>query len=110
MGNMFLQEAQLQVQVEVGPDMTTDARGRVGDSSRVPSGRLGAAHRSGNLLLVRELPTWSESPQVEMQIRNSAEMQKTKAAGAEEFRSNRRLRSLLSVGANGGENQQSSKP
>lgn len=70
--------------MDVGPDMMTDARGRAGDGSRGPSGRLGAAHRSGNLLLVRELPTWSGSPQVEMQIRNSAEMQKTKAAGAEE--------------------------
>mgnify|MGYP006996562103 CR=1 FL=1 len=62
------------------PDLGPSALGR----REGPSGRLGAAHRSGNLLLVRELPTWSGSPQVEMQIRNSAEMQKTKAAGAEE--------------------------
>lgn len=70
--------------MDVGSDMMTDARGRAGDGSQGPSGRLGAAHRSGNLLPVRELPTWSGSPQAEMQIWNSAEIQKTKAAGAEE--------------------------
>lgn len=107
---MFLQEAQLQVQVEVAPDMTTDgeeeqvtaAGSRQGDWEP-PTGQ-GTSYWSGSC------PPGQRAPRWRCRSGTAPKCRRQKQQVQRKHRSNRRLRSLLSVGANGGENQQSSKP